>query len=1267
MHLTSRIFLAFLLLYGSVLPAHAALLLLSPGGNDSGNCQSSPCKTLTYANSQSNSGDTIQLGDGTYTDGGDTNIQPKNNTTWKAQNRHGALIQTGYPTFESLFLLPNGAHDITVDGFVINGLGPSGGCPSEANGTSVPNPENRCLARALFSTYTPQVATNYNYNITFSNNIVHDTRQSAILVVGHNIILTGNEIYNVGLNEAIQAPDFRGHHGCYFSVYQGEISYNYFHDILGYACQIFASADNISVHDNLFIGNIMKNSSLGITTQGSGHTMVNNLSIRDGGLLDPVAYVIISDTTRFWNNTVIDRQVNASRPEADVTSNEFVNNIVCYTGSRPFDMTNPVQRNNTTSCPSGTFVNPSTDNYRLAAGIAGETGINSLDLDKNPRPAGVAWDRGAYEFGGTGPAPVATSLSFVQNPSTTPAGQVITPPVTVQVLDQNGMPMAVSGIAIGIAIQTNAGSPPGTLSGTATQTTNSSGLATFNNLSIDNPGNGYTLRASATLNSIAVHTDSDVFNIINSAAPPTTGPLIVHPSNGRYFQNTLTGKAVFLTGSHTWCTLSNYSMPWAPDSCTIDYPTYLSVLQSHNHNFIRMWGFAQDLGMEIYPYVRNGGGTASDGGQRLNFSQFNQAWFDRLRQRVIDAGARGMYVSFILFTQANYYGDSSAPSSWWWTYDWMNPANNVYGGTPINGNILHTFTLDGNTNKLAVQHAFVQKVVATLNDLDNVLYEIANEAPNDSLSWQEDMATTIRNTEGTTANPKRHPIGMTAFAGLLSDGSHAEYFVTDLFNSSADWIAPGGTGGYPEYRGDNAPTDPPTATGNKVVLVDSDHIGNDSGANLPFVVWINATRGNQYIMMDPDLPADNSAAAAREPARKAMGQARLWADSMPLAAMTPQSGLSSTQYCLAQAGVAYVAYQPSNAQFSVNLQPGTYTVEFWNETTQTLMTGSPLTTGGGTTTMPFTGPGAIRLLQQVALPPVAGGPGGIFAIPRALGAVSHVTPVNLQHPIMRKVLGWYRVSKPWDGGPYWYDLLNLPKGVLTNLTTPITTGWGSTTRQGGDGEMRFTGVDGQGVNLGQPAQLNFTGPFTVMAWARVTDATAVDQYIVGHGYSSLTQVAQWALGWDNTAGFLNCFTYDGTSSTQYGTIATTALASQVWTHVTCMYDGINWKIYLNGVLNASTAGGAPFVNSLDVTIGTLMNDSGSVETWNGGIDDVLFFDRPLTDVEIRDSYTLSRRGWPSVLKRQIEVMGLGALANQVTGARPGSMLPFLWKYGGKAR
>jgi hypothetical protein len=64
-----------------------------------------------------------------------------------------------------------------------------------------------------------------------------------------------------------------------------------------------------------------------------------------------------------------------------------------------------------------------------------------------------------------------------------------------------------------------------------------------------------------------------------------------------------------------------------------------------------------------------------------------------------------------------------------------NNINGVNGDTDGDGYGLEThYQTSG--SRIAYQKAYVRKVVDTVNDLDNVLYEISNEDPACAESWQ---------------------------------------------------------------------------------------------------------------------------------------------------------------------------------------------------------------------------------------------------------------------------------------------------------------------------------------------------------------------------------------------------------------------------------------------------------------------------------------------------------------------------------------------------
>src|SRR5436309_6718861 len=92
-------------------------------------------------------------------------------------------------------------------------------------------------------------------------------------------------------------------------------------------------------------------------------------------------------------------------------------------------------------------------------------------------------------------AGAAAKLVFTVQPSSAAAGAANSPAMQVAVQDAQGNTVTTATTSITVAIGTNPAS--GTLAGTTTVAA-VNGVATFANLSINNPGTGYTLTASAT-------------------------------------------------------------------------------------------------------------------------------------------------------------------------------------------------------------------------------------------------------------------------------------------------------------------------------------------------------------------------------------------------------------------------------------------------------------------------------------------------------------------------------------------------------------------------------------------------------------------------------------------------------------------------------------------------------------------------------------------------------------------------------------------------
>jgi hypothetical protein len=116
----------------------------------------------------------------------------------------------------------------------------------------------------------------------------------------------------------------------------------------------------------------------------------------------------------------------------------------------------------------------------------------------------------------TGTAGSASALVFSVQPSAVAAGAQISPAVQVAVKDVNGNTVSTFAGAITMAIANNGGSA--TLGGTLTVNA-VAGIATFNDLSVNVAGSGYTLSATSTGLTAAT---SSAFNVTTGAATALT-------------------------------------------------------------------------------------------------------------------------------------------------------------------------------------------------------------------------------------------------------------------------------------------------------------------------------------------------------------------------------------------------------------------------------------------------------------------------------------------------------------------------------------------------------------------------------------------------------------------------------------------------------------------------------------------------------------------------------------------------------------------------
>ena len=220
--------------------------------------------------------------------------------------------------------------------------------------------------------------------------------------------------------------------------------------------------------------------------------------------------------------------------------------------------------------------------------------------------------------------------------------------------------------------------------------------------------------------------------------------------------------------------------------------------------------------------------------------------------------------------------------------------------------------------------------------------------------------------------------------------------------------------------------------------------------------------------------------------------------------------------------------------------------------------------------------------------------------------------------------GYWRLNEPAYTAP---DPSTLPVAVNSGSAGAAAEGRYSVYSQPGAPAANFGGF-GAGnyacnfspnglptsVILGNPAELNFTGQITLMAWVK-PQATDGLRNIISHGYRS-TPDQELQLRISSGA-------YDvGSWSPGEGVSSPAGMATAdigLWTFVAGTYDGTKWSLYRNGALVATNAGplGAVLVEE-NWAIGA--RGTGTERFFQGGIDEVAILTNALSAAQILQLY-----------------------------------------------
>jgi len=202
---------------------------------------------------------------------------------------------------------------------------------------------------------------------------------------------------------------------------------------------------------------------------------------------------------------------------------------------------------------------------------------------------------------------------------------------------------------------------------------------------------------------------------------PVHAQLKIDPEHPYYFRDG--AEHVYLLGASD----RNAFFVWQNDK-GFDWRDYLQVLHDYGFNYVRQDVTSWEADPGQYPaqfsnpawlFLRPGPGLAVDGSPKFDLARFNEEYFrSRIRPFLARACELGIYVELTLF---NHSGGHL------WQPCLYNDQNNVNQLGLASGEPESDRALD-NQALLAIQEAYVTKVLAETADFGNVIYEICNES-----------------------------------------------------------------------------------------------------------------------------------------------------------------------------------------------------------------------------------------------------------------------------------------------------------------------------------------------------------------------------------------------------------------------------------------------------------------------------------------------------------------------------------------------------------
>lgn len=373
-----------------------------------------------------------------------------------------------------------------------------------------------------------------------------------------------------------------------------------------------------------------------------------------------------------------------------------------------------------------------------------------------------------------------------------------------------------------------------------------------------------------------------------------------------------------------------------------DFRPYLDELKAAGLNYTRIfsgvysepWGEPFNTlnpppGRLLTSWARSETPGYADGGNKFDLEKWDESYFKRLRDFILEAGRRGVIVELTLF--CNWYDDNQ------WHLSPLYTRNNVNGIGDRDHKQVNTLQAG---DLLKYQESMVRKVVAVVNDLDNVFFEVCNE-PGAEGDWMDRMASVIWEGEGML--PNRH---------LIANNGHAVPHMA-IFNAHYDRDLSFVRANY-----------------GRNIVVGYDETGFDGADDLPYrrQAWNFLLNGGglydnldwSFSVAHPDgteTKWDSNLGGGSPELRRQLGVLRAFLEGFDLAKLKPDAGVvkggaPGKFAVLAEPGKQYAIYLDGGARadLEVDLPAGDYAAE-WIDTKTGTKVRSEQVAGGGVKTL----------------------------------------------------------------------------------------------------------------------------------------------------------------------------------------------------------------------------------------------------------------------------------------------------------------------------